>query len=124
MEVSNIELIEDNENEPNEEQIGGEFDKESFIEAVCKFRCLWDTNEKSYKNRNVKVNSLKQLSVIFNQDVCVLQKTLKNLKDNLKKCLDRRRALSRSGAGAFSLPKCKYFDQMAFLHEKSSNNQP
>ena len=43
------------------------------------------------------------------------------MKDNLKKCLDRRRALTRSGAGAISLPKCKYFDQMVFLHEKSSN---
>ncbi|XP_065641180.1 uncharacterized protein LOC124815057 [Hydra vulgaris] len=126
MEVSNIKLIEDNENEPNEEQIGSEFDKESFIEAVSKFRCLWDTNEKSYKDRNVKVNSWKQLSVIFNQDDNILgfmcsTKTLKNLKDNLKKCLDRRRALTRSGAGAFCLLKCKYFDQIAFLHEKSSN---
>ena len=43
------------------------------------------------------------------------------MKDNLKKCLDRRRALTRSGAGAISLPKCKCIDQVVFLHEKSSN---
>ena len=50
-----------------------------------------------------------------------LKKQLKNLKECLKKCLDRRNQKTRSGATASSLPKCKYFDQMAFLHEKSAN---
>ena len=53
MDTTDIELIEYNENEPNEDQIGGRFDKESFIEAVRKFRCLWDTNEKGCKDRNI-----------------------------------------------------------------------
>lgn len=50
-----------------------------------------------------------------------LQKQLKNLKDALKKCLDKRKQMTRSGAAASSLPKCKFFDQMTFLHEKSEN---
>ena len=50
-----------------------------------------------------------------------LQKQLKNLKDSLKKCLDKRNQMSRSGAAAESLPKCKYFEQMRFLHDKSAN---
>ena len=50
-----------------------------------------------------------------------LQKTLNTLKDTFKKCLDRRKALSKSDASASSLPECKYFRQMAFLHEKSAN---
>ena len=29
--------------------------------------------------------------------------------------------MTKSGAAASSLPKCKYFDKMAFLHEKSCN---
>ena len=29
--------------------------------------------------------------------------------------------MTRSGAAAATLPKCKFFDQMAFLHEKSAN---
>ena len=29
--------------------------------------------------------------------------------------------MSRSGAASCDLPKCQYFDQMAFLHEKSAN---
>lgn len=45
----------------------------------------------------------------------------KNLKDNLKKCLDKRKSMTRSGAAAESLPKCKYFEQMRFLHERTSN---
>ena len=47
-----------------------------------------------------------------------LQRQLKQLKDNLKKCLDKRSRLQKSGAAASSLPKCKFFDSMAFLHEK------
>ena len=51
----------------------------------------------------------------------LLQKQLKNLKGMLKKCLDKRNRMTRSGAAAVNLPKCKYFDQMAFLHGKSAN---
>ena len=29
--------------------------------------------------------------------------------------------MTKSGAAASSLPKCKYFDQMQFLHEKTAN---
>ena len=29
--------------------------------------------------------------------------------------------MTRSGAAASTLPKCKFFEQMAFLHEKSAN---
>lgn len=50
-----------------------------------------------------------------------LQRQLKNLKDNLKKCLDKRQRMTRSGAAASSLPQCKYFHQMKFLHEKTAN---
>ena len=39
----------------------------------------------------------------------------------LKKCLDKRNRMTRSGVAAVNLPKCQYFDQMAFLHEKSVN---
>ena len=50
-----------------------------------------------------------------------LQRTFKNLKDSLKKCLDKRKAMTRSGAAAGTLPMCKYFELMCFLHEKTSN---
>jgi hypothetical protein len=46
---------------------------------------------------------------------------LKYLKDNLKKCLDRRSKAFKSGAAASKLPTCKYFDQLSFLHCKVSN---
>ena len=50
-----------------------------------------------------------------------LQKQLKKLTNMLKKCLDKRNRMPRSCAAAVSLPKCQYFDQMVFLHEKSVN---
>lgn len=45
------------------------------------------------------------------------------MKDSLKKCLDKRNTMTRSGAPAASLPTCKYFEVMRFLYEKSSNKQ-
>ena len=53
--------------------------------------------------------------------VTFLQKTFKNLKDNLKRCIGKRRKLTRSGAAVSSLPKCKYFDVMRFLYDRVSN---
>ena len=50
-----------------------------------------------------------------------LQKQLKNLKDSLKKCLNKRTKMTRSGAAASSLPKCRYFEQMAFLYGSVGN---
>ena len=47
-----------------------------------------------------------------------LQRQFKYLKDNLKKCLDRRaNIMTKSGAAATSLPTCNYFNQMLYLVE-------
>ena len=51
----------------------------------------------------------------------LLQKTLKNLKDSLKKCLDKRKMLTNSGAPASTVPTCKYFEIMRCLHDRSAN---
>lgn len=61
------------------------------------------------------------IGFLFFLIVPYLQKVFKNLKDSLKKCLDKRRALSKSGAAASALPICKYFEAMRFLHDKTSN---
>ena len=53
--------------------------------------------------------------------VDVLKKLLKNLKDTLKKGLGKRNEVTKSGAVASKLPKCKFFEQMAFLHEEMGN---
>ena len=55
------------------------------------------------------------ISVLF------LRRQLKNLKDNLKKCLDKRGRMTKSGASASHLLKCKYFDKMRFLYDKTRN---
>ena len=46
---------------------------------------------------------------------------MNKLKDNLKKCLDRRNSATKSGVAYSKLPKCKYFEQLLFLCDKSSN---
>lgn len=46
----------------------GEVDKETFIEAIRNFGCLWDTKDPAYKQRNRKANAWKQLSEMFKTD--------------------------------------------------------
>ena len=50
-----------------------------------------------------------------------LQKQLKYLKDSLKKNLDMRSRLAKSGASALPFPKWNDFEVMQFLHEKTAN---
>ena len=46
---------------------------------------------------------------------------MKYLKDNLKNFLDRRAKLQKSGAAASQLPTCAFFEEMRFLHDRTSN---
>ena len=50
-----------------------------------------------------------------------MKKQFKYLKDNLKKSLDSRARLTKSGAAASLLPTCQHFEQVAFLHQKTAN---
>ena len=50
-----------------------------------------------------------------------LKTHLKNLKDAYKKCLDRINKATRSGPAASRVTKCKYFEQLSFLYEKTAN---
>ena len=52
-----------------------------------------------------------------------LKNQWKNLRDNFKRCLVRREALSKSGAEAHTLPRCKYFEQMQFVRDKVMNKE-
>ena len=47
----------------------------------------------------------------------------KNLRDNLKRCMVKRAALTKSGAAAHLLPKCKFFNQLQFVQEKITNKE-
>ena len=89
-----------------------------MLEAVRKLPSLWDVNHVTYKDRTVKTNAWKKLALLFNKEEDFLQEQFKNLKDTLKKCLDKRNRMTRSGAAASNLPKSKFFDQMAFFMKK------
>ena len=47
---------------------GQVFDKETFLQAVREFKCLWDTSNSNYINRTVKVNAWNTFSSLFNQE--------------------------------------------------------
>ena len=52
-----------------------------------------------------------------------LKNEWKKLKENFKRCIDKRARLTKSGAPAHALPKCKYFDQLMFVHDKVKNRE-
>lgn len=43
------------------------------------------------------------------------------MKDNYKKCLDRQNKAAKSGSAASKVIKCKYFDQLSFMYDKTAN---
>ena len=55
----------------------------------------------------MKTNAWEKLALLFNKEEDFLQKQLKNLKDTLKKCLDKRNRMTRLGAAASNLPLFK-----------------
>ena len=59
---------EDGKNRENDAERPEDFVKESFIEAVRKFWCLWDTNDSTYTDRNIKANAWKHLAAVFQRD--------------------------------------------------------
>lgn len=45
------------------------------------------------------------------------------MRENFKRCLVKRSEMTRSGAAAQTLPKCKYFNQLQFLQDKVMNKE-
>ena len=60
-----------------------------------------------------------EIAIFFSVDF--LHKQLKNLKDTSKKYFEKQNCMTGSGAAAAMLLKCNFFEQMAYLHEKSAN---
>ena len=55
--------------------------------------------------------------------VSFLKAQWKYMRDNQKRCLVKRNAMTKSGVAAHTLPKCKFFNQLQFLQEKVSNKE-
>ena len=45
------------------------------------------------------------------------------LRDNYKRCIQKRQLKQRPGAGSSKLPVCRYFEQLQFLHNTVSNEE-
>lgn len=52
-----------------------------------------------------------------------LKSQWKNVKENFKRCLDKRNRMTRSGAASHTLPKCKYFENLLFINDKILNQE-
>ena len=81
----------------------------------------FDNNKNNFFDLKLTRHTIVKMMFLLITLVDFLQKQFKYLKDNLKKCLDKRSRMQKSGAAASSLPKCNYFDQMSFLHDKTLN---
>ena len=52
-----------------------------------------------------------------------LNQQWKNVKENYKRCLDKRNRMTRSGAANHTLPTCRYYEQLHFLNDKVSSQE-
>ncbi|CAB4038372.1 Hypothetical predicted protein, partial [Paramuricea clavata] len=72
----------------------------------------------AYKDQTKKKNAWSNIAAKFGKDVEFLKAQWKNLKENYKRCLDKRNRMTKSGAGAHSLPTCKYFQNLQLAIKK------
>ena len=73
------EYVQSGEETSNDCEGSEDFDKEAFIGAVRRFRCLWDTNDKTYKDRNIKPNAWKHLALVFQKEGKYLAHCISNV---------------------------------------------
>ena len=52
-----------------------------------------------------------------------LKQQWKGLRDNYRRCIQKRHLKQRSSAGSSKLPVCSYFEQLQFLHDTVSNEE-
>ena len=52
-----------------------------------------------------------------------LKKEWEKLKDNYRKCIQRRDRMTKSGSGSTKLPVCNFFKELSFLKDISSNRK-
>ena len=54
--------------EDDDQEESDVFDRELFLVELRKYRCLWDINAETYKNRGTKSNAWQCLASIFNKN--------------------------------------------------------
>ena len=83
---------------------------------------MLDKTLSGQEHLQLQTESLQSKNSPFYFIVEFLKAQWKKIKETMKRCLDKRNRLTRSGAARHALPKCKYFDSLLFIHDKISNH--
>ncbi|XP_047131831.1 uncharacterized protein LOC124810847 [Hydra vulgaris] len=88
-----------------------------LIEEVRRFPCLWDTTTRAYKETPLKVEAWRQISTLLNVDEKTLTSAFTKLRENFRRCLNRQKKATMSGAGGDQQPSCQFFTELLFLKD-------
>jgi len=90
---------------------------EKIVDAIVEYPCLWNTHLRCYKDINKKEQAWKELQQYLQTPMETIKRKWAKLRQNYRKCLQRRELKTRSGAGLSKLPTCKSFEQLHFLKD-------
>ncbi|XP_028412543.1 uncharacterized protein LOC114535434 [Dendronephthya gigantea] len=79
--------------------------------------------QQQFKDKDRKQRSWEEISVKLGVEVEYIKREWEKLKDNYRKCLQRREKMTRSGAGNKKLPTCNFFTELSFLKDIVSNRK-
>ncbi|XP_046863507.1 uncharacterized protein LOC124457274 [Xenia sp. Carnegie-2017] len=96
---------------------------EHLVEEVHRYRILWDTSSRGYKDTVKKNQAWKEISLKLNRNADILKRRWKNLRDGMMRCLKKIKDAEKSGAGASKTPSCKLFENLLFLKDFVSNRE-
>eukprot|EP00795_Rhopilema_esculentum_P010066 gene10066-18713_t len=99
--------------------------KELLIESVRKYPCLYDTSRKDYKDDSIRENAWKIVCIdalnhvkedqkLLNEDIAMLKRVFKNLRDRYMK-MKKEYKPSGSAGGVPLEPSWPFFAQLQFL---------
>ncbi|XP_057300153.1 uncharacterized protein LOC130630609 [Hydractinia symbiolongicarpus] len=92
-----------------------------IVDIMPSYPCLWKTNQRSYKDINKKDQAWTEISLKLGASVEKIKYDWSKIRENYRKCLKKRDARTKSGAGYDKLPTCNFFNELRFLSDSLSN---
>ncbi|CAB4058737.1 unnamed protein product [Lepeophtheirus salmonis] len=92
---------------------------EQLVKEIKKYRLLWDTNHKDYKDANKKIHTWKIIALKLKKPggAKELKRRWKNLRDGLVRSIRKNAEASQISKSEMKVSKCKLFDELLFLKD-------
>lgn len=91
----------------------------TLIDAFREHKNLWQTKDTNYKNRIKKMDSYKEIALLFDTNWMEIDRKIKNIISQYQRERRNYKKMKKSGAGQHFTPKWFGYNAMSFIHDKN-----